>query len=277
MDHSDLPQTPMAERDPFAIEMPMFELPNVDTLRTLMQAEQHAVQVVHNKVRSFMEPGMSLVGADGKPIRETGAKLNEKVTDYLHELLTQPTIAEEWVHAPSTLAKNCVVTGASFQIAYMIYQEFGRLLNMRAKEFLQVADAVMVLGMNAIHNRRLPVEAYERSFQAKHTDPEGNPIMGQAEAFRGRLMLVQDLLFQFLVLKKMATAPAAPDQPYVLTVEGVRLLNHLLSVLGSTESMKSQGPALMQEVMGAMAQGEDLSQTEVEAAMADPNANLPEA
>ena len=262
MKNEDLPPTPMLERDPFALEIPMFEIPNVDTLKALMQAEQHAVQVVHAKVRSFMEPGMSLVGGDGKPMRETGEKLQEKVTAFLHELLEQPTIAEEWAGAPSELGKMSTVTGASFQIAYMVYQEFARLVNMRCPMFIQVIDASMLLGMTAIHNGRLPLEAYERSFQAKTQDDAGNPILGQQEAFKQHLLSLQNCLYVFLETKNMSSAPA-PDAPLVLTDTGRRLLNHLASVMGSTESMKQQGPAIMQEVLAAQAAGEQRTETQI--------------
>lgn len=262
MKNEDLPPTPMLERDPFALEIPMFEIPNVDTLKALMQAEQHAVQVVHAKVRSFMEPGMALVGQDGKPMAETGVQLQKKVTAYLEELLLQPTIAEEWAAAPSELGKMSTVTGASFQIAYMVYQEFGRLVNMRCPMFMQVIDAAMLLGMTALHNGRQPVEAYERSFQAKTKDDSGIEVLGQQEAFRQHLISLQNCLYAFLETKGMSVVQA-PDAPVVLADSGRRLLNHLASVMGSTESMKQQGPAIMQEVMAAMQTGETRTETQI--------------
>lgn len=268
--HDDLPPTPPTDTDPYALDLPMFEIPNVDTLRALMQAEQHAVQVVHHKVRGFMEPGMSLVGSDGKPMVATGEKLQEKITGWLHDLLTAPTIAEEWVGAPGDLAKQCTISGASFQIAYMVYQEFGRLVNSRAPEFVQVVDAAMLLGMTALHNGHDPVEAYSRSFQAKTQDAEGNAILGQNEQFRQRLGLLKNLLLNFLVIKEMATVPA-PDAPMLLTDKGRRLLNHLAAVLGSTESMRMQGPEIMKGVMADMKQGEDRSQTQVAADLNTPS------
>ena len=257
--HADLPPTPPTEPNPFALELPMFDIPNVETLRTLVQAEEHAVRVVHAKVRAFMEPGLALLGADGKPTVEAGAKLQERITAYLHELLEQPTVAEEWVAAPSSTLKQVIVTGASFQIAYMIYQEFGRLVRGRLPEFVQILDAAMILGMTALHHGIEPVESYQRSFQAKTKDNQGIEVLGQEEAFKQRQLMLQGLLYQFLTIKGMLS----PETPRTLTEAGVRLLNHLSSVLGSTESMKQQGPALMEAVMGQLKQGETISSPEV--------------
>lgn len=262
-----------APANPFALNVPFFTIETVDTLRFLMELEQRAAKTVQERVKSFMEPGMRLTGLDGKPLPETGMKLHQKLTAYLKDVLLQPTMAEEWVEDATIRMGN--LSGSSYQVAYMIYQEFGRLLATRCREFVNVTDAIIVQGLNALHYGHAPVEAYKTTMRAKAEDEQGNPILGQDQVFFERLLIAQDVLYQFLDLKEMTTKAADAKVP-TLTLEGVRLLNHLLSVLGSMESMRLQGPEIMKNVMAALAQGEIVTGAEMDAKLANAK-NLHEA
>lgn len=262
------------EKNPFALDVPFFSITHVDTLRFLMELEQRAAKTVQERVKSFMEPGMRLTGLDGKPLPETGMKLHQKLTDYLKDVLLQPTLAEEWVEGSDIRMGN--LSGSSYQVAYMIYQEFGRLLAARAREFVNVTDAIIIQGLNAMHYGQTPLAAYKTTMKPKAEDEQGNPILGQEKVFHDRLTIAQDVLYQFLDLKKVLVPAPAPDVPPALTLEGVRLLNHLLSVLGSMESMRIQGPEIMNTIMAAQAQGEILTGAEMDAQLANAK-KLPEA
>lgn len=244
--------------NPFALNVPFFTITTVDTLRFLMELERRAAMTVQEHVKSFLEPGMRLTGADGKPIPEVGMRLNQKLTAYLKDVLLLPTIAEEWVETSSDIRVGNL-SGSSYQVAFMIYQEFGRLMATRAREFVNVIDAILIQGLNALHQGLTPVEAYKATMQAKSQDEQGNTILGQGELFNQRLAIAQDVLYQFLDLKGVVTPATEPGKPPALTLEGVRLLNHLLSTLGSTESMRIQGPEIMEAVLALQAKGETVT------------------
>lgn len=280
--HSDLPPTPM-DADPFRLVLPYLDIPDVKTLQFIMQVEAHAVQVVHQKANELNRPGVNLVDPTGRPVLEVAQQLHEELTKYLKSLLLHITIAEEWAGAPSFTSKIGAVTTTSFQIAYLTYQELARMIQKVCPEFVSVVDAAAVIGMNALHHDRDPHEGYIRGIQAKAETAEGLPVLGQEEAFKQRLFLLETVLLRFLGAKGMLEAPAPDTRPH-LTMEGVKLLQHLMASLGSTKSITDQAPALADMAMNQNQAGETLAGAQIlseleqlDQQLEDPNAILPEA
>ena len=267
MPHDNLPPTPPSPGlDPdFRLALPFFSIPDDVTLRMLMERERAALDVVNAKVKGFMEPGMSLLGSDGKPMATTGLKLNERLTTWMKELITLPTAAEEWVTAATRNAKEGSLGVTSWALAYMVYQEFSRILLQRnLRGFINTMDFAIVSGMNALHHKRLPVDAYKQGFTAKTKAEDGTPILEAPESLHPDLYRLQEALLVFLDVKGLVSQ-SAKGEPFVLTMEGVHLLEHLMAVMGCTESMRSQGPAIVSSLMDKSREREDITSTAIKA------------
>ena len=276
--------SPQPKGNPFELTIPLFRL-NFETLKLLVSLEKHAIEAVNVHTATLMKPGTKLVGADGKPLKSVADDLQTEITRYLLELIPQPTLDEEWIAAPTAAGKTGSVYGYSMQIAYLCYQEFARVLQYRgAGNFSHIPDALLTQGLNALHHEIDPLDAYARTIKAKATDDAGNPILGQDAAMREALKPARQAFLLFLRTKGLLVDPVQEGGLPTLHLEGVRLLKHLLAVLGSTESMRSQGPAIMQEVQKASTQGETKTVSriqqdiyDVERQLEDPNATFPEA
>jgi hypothetical protein len=243
---------PKPELNPHTLILPAFKIPGTMALKLLQSLEARAQVEVATKAESLLEPGMSLVGADGKPALAVAMCLNKALTGYLHAQAALPTLAEEWAggsHSADALQGS--LTPTSYTIAFMLYMEFGRLIAQRAPDFVQIMDAILVLGMNALHHQLPPYDAYVKSFKAQAKDAADLPILGAQAQFNGRLKVVENVLYQFLHLKEL-TEPGvdvvgggSPTALPILTMDGVNALKHMLAVLGATESMRTQGEALV--------------------------------
>jgi ElaB/YqjD/DUF883 family membrane-anchored ribosome-binding protein len=272
------PTTPMGPQgDPdFALNLPYFEITEVGILQILMQMEKAAVERVHHTVKGFQEPATQLLDHTGRPAEDVAKKLHTKITAWLHELIQNPTLAEDWIAAPTTAAKQGRLTTDSWAIAYMLYQEFARLLQMKKlTQFINSMDFVLIMGLNALHHGRDPIEAYRSSFKIQAEDPEtGQPIIGDhSRVLEEGVAQLQHVFHQFIIVKGLAedhtmtklVEGAEPKAYCELTMNGVRTLNHLMAVLGCTESMRQQGPALAQALMGELKVPESKTEAEVTA------------
>ena len=281
---NDLPPTPQLSEDIFRLTVPLLSIPDVSTLQFLMAVERQAMNVINLKVAEMQRPGTQLLDPTGRPIIDVAQKLHEELTAYMVELLSHQTIAEEWAQAPSLIAKQGRVTTTSFQIAILTYQELVRILAMMTPEFANVVDAVAVVGLNALHHGVHPVEAFKRNLKVEAKTNQGKiDVLAQDSAVAQRYRVLEDALLWFLRAKKFVTE-TSPDVLPSLTMEGVALLKHLLAVLGSTQSIQQRGPALAQQAMEDLKQGEAKPEdallaelAEVNRQLADPNAELPEA
>ena len=275
-------------KSPYALVLPFFRL-DFGSLDLLVTLENRAVKKVDNYTHTLMEPAMALVGPNGRPTEDAAQEMQRKVTDYLIALLPLPTLDEEWVAASTPSAKEATIIGTSFQIAYLVYQEFFRIMKIMAPEFVQISEMIMVSGLNAMHHGLDPVGAYLQGIKAQAVDNNGQVVVGQEAAFKEHMQQARNALLRFLAAKKLFTV-AAGGAPPELTLDGVRLLKHLTAALASTECMKRQGPGIMKEVQAdpawAKLQGSDAVRTEkqikkdlsqLDKMLTNPNAKFPEA
>ena len=258
---------------PASISVPQFHIANVATLQFLMGLERQATMTVNEKIKGLMQPETVLVDAKGQPMTDVAMRLNQKMTDYLHELTMQPTLEEDWeAAAGSTVAMEGLLTPVSFMVAYMIYMEFGQVLKRRAPQFTQVMDAVLVLAMDALRQGRHPLDVYKQTFKAQAVDEQGNVILGAEDHFQKLLADLYGGVVQFLEMKRVIVGDGSG---WALTGVGERTLMHLVAVMGSTRSMRSQGQALVEAHMKAQEAMREAP--EAVSALIDPNAELPEA
>lgn len=267
MPDSQLSPTPPTMDPDFKFPIPYFPIPNVETLRFLMERERAAADLVNETVKGFLEPKAALCNPDGSPINRVALALNEKLTAWMKELLPQPTAAEEWAASPTFHAKDGNIGVTSWALAFMVYQEFARVIVQRSlRGFINTMDFAVISGMNALHHGRLPFDAYKQGYTAKKATPDGTPILEDPQAFWPELQRLQEALVVFLRIKGLITEEEGSVAK--LTMEGVRLLDHLTSVLGCTESMSAQGPALVAPLVEATHTPESKPLAEVQSDLA---------
>lgn len=223
--------------------LPHFNL-SLQTLQTLMALEHRAPDVVSKKVAGFISPGDKLVGPSGRPDLSVATRMDTQVTNYLHELLSTPTLVEEW--AASNLGENssCIL-GGSFQVTFLTESEMARILTTAGhKGFVNLSAYLIMEALKAFMTGKAVKDSYKAVFKAEQKGVE--VIDGVPEEF---LQHMAKLVTRYLFVRGLLKDNA-------LTPEGERLLQHLIAVTGYLMSRETQAPKISREAMDLMKKGD---------------------
>lgn len=252
------PDTSEVLEAPESLELTYFPIPDANYLRHLMKLEQMGVEAVQAKAQGLMASETVLVDVAGKPLPGVSQRLAESLNKWLGELLQYPAISESF-ELEGEVGNVCAT---SWSVAYMVYQEFGRILVANhLKDLVDSMDAVVTLGLHAIANDKRPLAAYKKSFKMQ---PKEGVVVASVEvdALRHRLLFdAEQHLCQYLHRKGLIKV--SEDRELSLTGLGKRLLIHMLAVMSLAYSIQKQGPTLAEQLVGA-AKEETKSQREIE-------------
>lgn len=220
----------------FRLQIPRFDVKTLNEVRTIIMIDMNAPKVANKKVLGFIEPGMKLVGIDGDMSSDVAQRLNTKCTAYLHELIDQPTLADTWALSGSETFRLGSLSMASHSIAHIVYSEFGRMVGAKHKAFLPILDAILVVGLTALTMGADPAAAYQTVFSVESKDAEtGVTVITPKDQVTATCQMAANLFFSYMHFKNLLT------DDFKLEPKGARLLQHLQSVIGATESLRSEG------------------------------------
>lgn len=226
---------------------------SLQSLQTLMALEHRAPQVVTAKVASFITPGDRLVGPSGQPDPTVAARAATQVTGYLHELLAEPTLVEEWATTNLGTTNLSSILGASFQVVFLVESEVARMFTRTGMERVSNLSAYLVMeALRALSTGGSVKDAYRATFEARQNGVK--ILQGVPEEF---LQRISQLILCYLPTRGLVKDGA-------VTPEGERLLQHLIAAVGYLMSRETQAPEIAKEAMALMKRGESKTEEEVQ-------------
>lgn len=281
--------TPKPTGDP-DLHLPAFafDIPNLDTLRAVMVAEQKAGQEIARTVSTLSgNASAALVDPQGKPIPLAGGSIAEQVKALIHGLLARPLLSTAYA-VGTDLVEGSQPTLVQFEpaglkLAFLTYQGLGMLmmahLGKRITEQLgNSIDMLTVFSLQAARNHRNPLMVLRKAlrFQAKEATT-GAVVAGEpawADQLRSDLA---DLLLSFMIASGYAAselgpeetaaivASGVPDLPSLsLTADGERLYLHLCDQVALKLTLQRRGPEITQEAAARGPETKTLEQVERE-------------
>ena len=290
--HTDRPEAP--KDGDTALDFVTFPIPTLQVLRAVMVAERKAVEEIRHQIAVMATPATALVDPMGKPVPQLGGDIRSRIMKLVADLLDRPILSEAFGLAKTTEGVMDLVQfdPSGLKLAFITYRGLTFVIQQRmgieqARNLANQVDALLVLSLQALHRQRNPLRVIEKTLKVRGTDPKtGVALIGEPEWAADYRLEITTTLVTFLIASGYVTSDLDPTAgipklaiddflPFLnLTPAGRRLFLHLRDQMALKASLMTRGSELT-------AEPETLTQAQVtqdmERALRDPNANLPQA